>query len=198
MIPQTHIIIAREIHQDVEKNLNIKLDKAQLIFGSVKPDIYSGLPKLKHFKPQSFDVICNEILKISSSSLADNRAHLAYISQKIGVITHYVADYFCIPNNDRKTYKDHFWDHLKYERTLHKSFKDSASGKKQSVNLLHGVDFTEIEQIKRYLDDLHDRYQSKGESIQNDIDSSFFAVKAVASMMVQHSVNQQVACPAAA
>ncbi len=198
MIPQTHVIIAREIYQDVEKNLNIQLDKTQLIFGSIKPDIYSGLPKLKHFKPQSFDVICNEIQRISNSSFADNRAYLAAISQKIGVITHYVADYFCIPHNDRKTYKNHFWDHLKYERTLHKSFKDIASRKKQSVNLLQGVDFTEIEQVKRYLDDLHHRYEFKGESMQNDINSSLFAVKAIASMMVQHAVSQEVACPVAA
>ncbi len=198
MIPQTHVIIAREIYQDVEKNLNIQLDKTQLIFGSIKPDIYSGLPKLKHFKPQSFDVICNEIQRISNSSFADNRAYLAAISQKIGVITHYVADYFCIPHNDRITYKNHFWDHLKYERTLHKSFKDIASRKKQSVNLLQGVDFTEIEQVKRYLDDLHHRYEFKGESMQNDINSSLFAVKAIASMMVQHAVSQEVACPVAA
>ncbi len=198
MIPQTHVIIAREIYQDVEKNLNIQLDKTQLIFGSIKPDIYSGLPKLKHFKPQSFDVICNEIQRISNSSFADNRAYLAAISQKIGVITHYVADYFCIPHNDRITYKHHFWDHLKYERTLHKSFKDIASRKKQSVNLLQGVDFTEIEQVKRYLDDLHHRYEFKGESMQNDINSSLFAVKAIASMMVQHAVSQEVACPVAA
>jgi len=198
LIPQTHVIIAREIYQDVEKNLNIQLDKTQLIFGSIKPDIYSGLPKLKHFKPQSFDVICNEIQRISNSSFADNRAYLAAISQKIGVITHYVADYFCIPHNDRITYKNHFWDHLKYERTLHKSFKDIASRKKQSVNLLQGVDFTEIEQVKRYLDDLHHRYEFKGESMQNDINSSLFAVKAIASMMVQHAVSQEVACPVAA
>lgn len=198
LIPQTHVIIAKEIHQDVEKNLNIKLDKTQLIFGSVKPDIYSGLPKLKHFKPQSFDAICREIQKVSSVSLSDNRAHLAYISQKIGIITHYVADYFCVPHNDRKTYQDHFWDHLKYEGALHKSFKNTISDRDHKVNLVQGIDFTKLNQVKRYLDALHQRYESQGENMENDIDSSLFAVKAVASMIVQHATSQVVVCPAVA
>lgn len=199
MIPQTHVIIAKEIHENVNNNLNIKLDKAQLIYGSVKPDIYSGLPKLKHFKPQSFDVICNEIQKISNHPLMDNRAHIAYVSQKIGIITHYVADYFCVPHNDRKTYQNHFWDHLKYERLLHKSFKEHASITDNSkVNFLQNVDFTNLEQIKRYLDELHFHYESKAESMQNDINNSLFAVKSVASIMVQHALSQEEVCPVAA
>ena len=197
MIPQTHVIIANEIHTDVKQNLNVKLDKLQLVYGSIKPDLYSGFPKLKHFKPQSFDIICNEIKELSETAFIDNRAHLAYISQKIGIITHYVADYFCVPHNDRKTYKNHFWDHLKYERQLHVDFKQKSHEQKHTAVRLNGVDFTDLNQVKRFLDELHMKYESKPESFENDLDSSMFAVKAVTSLIVQHSLSQEMVCAVA-
>ncbi|SDY40113.1 zinc dependent phospholipase C family protein [Tindallia californiensis] len=189
MIPQTHVIIANEIYHEVNRTLNLTLDKTQLVYGSIKPDIFSGIPKLKHFKPQSFDVICDEIQTISNSTLTNNQPYISYLSQKIGVITHYIADYFCIPHNDRATYQNHFWEHLKYEGSLHKSFKEKEPFQTHAFELNQNINFTDLSQIKRYLDHLHARYEANEESMDNDVNSSLFAVKSISLLMLQHALS---------
>ena len=79
MFPQSHAIIAGIIYEDVLKQHQIKLNKPQLIYGSIKPDLYSGIPKLKHFKPQSFSTICQEIAALSGQFTPDNKAAKASV-----------------------------------------------------------------------------------------------------------------------
>ncbi len=189
LLPQTHVIIAKEIHRDVQKHLQVELSLPQLIYGSVKPDLYSGFPKLKHFKPQSFSAICAEISATTLSSDLHNRAQTSLFSRKLGIVTHYVADYFCVPHNDRKTYQHHFWDHLKYEKRLHAAFREGlADTRKADTVLSHGADFSNQSQIAGFLDQWHRLYTDRGESITNDLDSSLAAVKSVACSMVEMSL----------
>ena len=186
LLPQTHTIIANLIHEDILKDHNIRLNKNQLVFGSIKPDLYSGLPKLRHFKPQSFPVICQEIAGLSGSLVQDNRGAVAAVSKNIGVVTHYVADYFCTPHNDRLTYKHHIIDHLKYENTLHQVFDETRLTPKKILPT-QWLDFASPEQVMNYLDDLHRHYEDGAGGFMGDLISSLQATRAVASMIVRHA-----------
>lgn len=186
MLPQTHAIIASIIYEDVLKDHKIKLNKNNLIYGSIKPDIYSGLPKLKHFKPQSFSTICGEISNLSGGKVADNRAAVANVSKQIGIVTHYVADYFCAPHNDRLTYKHHIINHIKYENNLHQVFEDTIIGQK-SIMPTSWMDFSRPEQVMNYLDELHKFYEDRNESFLNDLNGSLQATRSVASMIVRQA-----------
>jgi hypothetical protein len=185
LLPQTHTIIANLIHEDIVKDHNIRLNKNQLIFGSIKPDLYSGLPKLRHFKPQSFPVICQEISSLSAGLVQDNRAAVAAVSRNIGIVTHYVADYFCTPHNDRLTYKHHIIDHLKYENTLHQVFDETRLAPTR-VLPAQWLDFANPEQVMNYLDDLHRHYETGDGGFMGDLIASLQATRAVASMIVRH------------
>lgn len=197
MLPQTHKIIADIIYEDVYKDHQIKLNKTQLIYGSIKPDIYSGFPKLKHFKPQSFSVICNDISALSSSQTEDNRRAIIKLSQQIGVVTHYVSDYFCVPHNDRATYQHHIINHIQYETQLHRIYKESDL-KKRKVATDQWLDFSNVEKVMNYLDELHDAYSSRSESLLNDFNSSLQASRAVATMIVQQAFLSESTITAAA
>jgi len=186
LLPQTHAIIASVIYEDVLKDHNIKLNKNNLIYGSIKPDIYSGLPKLKHFKPQSFTTICGEISNLSGGVVEDNRAAVASVSKKIGIVTHYVADYFCAPHNDRLTYKHHIIDHIKYENSLHQVFEETILGQKK-IMPTSWLDFSRPEQVMNYLDELHKFYEDNSESFHNDLIGSLQATRSVASMIVREA-----------
>ena len=186
MLPQTHKIIADIIYEDVYKEHQVKLNKTQLIYGSIKPDIYSGFPKLKHFKPQSFSVICNDISALSSSQAEDNRGAISKLSQNIGVVTHYVSDYFCVPHNDRTTYQHHIINHIQYENQLHRIYKESDLQKRKAATD-QWLDFTDVQKVMNYLDELHDAYSRKSESLLNDFNSSLQASRAVATMIVQQA-----------
>ena len=187
MLPQSHVVIAGLIYDDIQREHQVKLNKSQLVFGSVKPDIYSGIPKLKHFKPQSFDTICREISSLAATRIDANEAALGKLSQKIDIVTHYIADYFCIPHNDRKTYQHHIVNHLRYEMQLHKMFKDSDP---VMMHKPSGAvpDLSHTEMVMNYLDHLHIVYESRPDSYLNDLASSINAARSVASLIVRHSI----------
>lgn len=185
LLPQTHKIIANLIYDDVYTEHNVKLNKTQLVYGSIKPDIYSGMPKLKHFKPQSFSVICNDISALSSSQTENNRAAIARLSQKIGVVTHYVADYFCVPHNDRSTYQHHIINHIQYENQLHLMYKEANLRKTATID--QWLDFSDVRRVMNYLDQLHNAYSNRNESLLNDLNGSLQASRTIATMIVQQA-----------
>lgn len=186
LLPQSHIIIATQIYKNIDKKLNIKLDKTQLIYGSVKPDIPLYLSGIPHFKPQSFNYICNRIHELSLQPLFNNREFIKYLSREIGIVTHYIADYFCVPHNDRSTYKNHFLNHFTYESNLHREYKSHIDSIDISRNLFH-LDNNSLHSIKSLIDDLHDIYKSKGESFKNDVVSSIEACVLVGLHIIYNS-----------
>ena len=192
MLPQSHAIMAKLIHQDVKAQFQVELNKKQLIYGSIKPDIYSGFPKLKHFKTHSFREICHEIALLTSAAVEDNTDALSRFSQQLGIVTHYVADYFCVPHNDRKTYHKHFMIHLKYENELHGLFKQYAGEAASSREKQSWLDFSNVTHVMNYIDDLHGQYQDKGESYLNDLYSSMDAIRTVSLMIVRQAVCEPV------
>jgi hypothetical protein len=180
------MIIANVIYEDIRADHHIELNKTNLIYGSIKPDFYSGFPKLKHFKPQSFSTICGEISTLSGERVEDNRAAVASLSKHIGIVTHYVADYFCAPHNDRLTYQHHIIDHIKYENNLHQVF-DQTALMQNKVMPTQWLDFSKPEQVMNYLDELHKYYVEGHESFLNDLIGSLQATRAVASMIVREA-----------
>ena len=98
MIIPTHRLIGENIYQSVLLNNKIRLDKRWLIWGSVLPDLMPKYMKQKHFFSVSYDYILNMIEKLYNDS---NNISMKEFSIRLGIITHYVSDFFCTPHNDR-------------------------------------------------------------------------------------------------
>ena len=176
------MIIADHIYKNTEKSLGIKLNKSSLMYGSVKPDIAPNLLKLSHFKPQSLRLICKEIKDLSEHAYADDLGYIKFISRQIGIINHFISDFFCVPHNDRQTYKNNFREHMAYENTLHKKFKNYNSkiiAPEASANFLN-LTINEIEEI---IEAHHKSYSMNKESMLNDIEYSI-KVSSLVSVMV--------------
>lgn len=192
MFPHTHKIISQHVHKHVNELLGIQLNKKSLIYGSIEPDLAHLKPhlvKLPHFKPDSFDFICSEINDLSNYSLVPNQYFMKSISKNIGVATHFVADYFCLPHNDREKYKNNFIEHVKYENNLHKLFK-SYDSKIDLNNVAHTVCSNKDLSIEEYIDSLHQKYTSQGENLENDLLNSIIASSAVALFVISQSIHK--------
>lgn len=120
----THKIIAESIHQDVYDIYNIKLNKKKLLRGSVIPDILPKYKLIRHYKEESINYIAGEIVKlifvsrfIELNSILDPLA-INILSTRIGIISHYLSDYVCLPHARRWTFFDSMVKHLKYESSL--------------------------------------------------------------------------------
>lgn len=188
MLPQTHKIISEHVYNNIKDTLGVSLNKSSLIFGSIKPDIAYSLVKLDHFKPQSFDFICDEINELSTHSFQSNKEFNKFISNRIGIVTHFISDFFCVPHNDRQTYKKNFINHIKYEHKLHKLFK-SFDGKIDVSNNYFNIDNSNSEYIKALIDILHLKYENRGESLLNDLESSIHVSSIVGLFIVYNALN---------
>ena len=180
MIIPTHRLIGENIYKSVLLNNKIRLDKRWLIWGSVLPDLMPKYMKQKHFFSVSYDYILNMIEKLYNDS---NNISMKEFSIRLGIITHYVSDFFCTPHNDRAYYHNHIKEHMQFEAKLHLLFK-----KQRDVHLLDipRVDTINYENIKSIIDEMHTEYESKGVSYENDLYSTLNAVDTISCLMVSH------------
>jgi len=188
LLAQTHKIISEHVHQNIKDVLGVDLNKLNLIYGSIKPDIAYSLAKMDHFKPQSFNFVCNEINELSNYDFQSNKDFIKLLSTRIGITTHFISDFFCVPHNDRATYKNNFINHVKYENQLHKLFKtfdEKIEISKDYFSISNGCS----DPIKTLIDDLHEQYQRRGESLLNDTKSSIHVSSIVGLFIVYNALN---------
>lgn len=198
LLPQTHKIISEHIYRNVKDILGVDLNKRSLIYGSIKPDIVYSLVKLDHFKPQSFDFICEEINKLSNYNFESNKEFIKLISNRIGIVTHFISDFFCVPHNDRATYKNNFINHIKYEHKLHQLFKLFSDKDKIDIPYdCFNIDNNQSNSIKNFIDTLHLQYEQRGESLLNDLKSSIAVSSMVGLFIVYNALNKNIVAQAA-
>ncbi len=189
MFAQTHKIISEHVHNNIKSILGVDLNKLNLIYGSIKPDISYSLAKLDHFKPQSFEFVCNEINELSSYDFEQNKEFIKLISTRIGVATHFISDFFCVPHNDRDKYENNFIEHFKYENSLHKLFKNFN----EKIEIPHNyfnISNCSSESVKILVDKFHAQYKNRGESPLNDVRSSIQVSSIVALFIIYNSLNK--------
>ncbi len=191
MLPQSHMIMAGIIYENIRRKFNLNLNKMNLTYGSVIPDIPFQLSGLPHFKPESFDIICNKIHQLSQADFTKDKNSLKILSRDIGIVTHYIADYFCVPHNDRQRFKDDFISHIQYENNLHKLYKTRDPRvfiKKPSFNAQNNS----ANDIMSILNRLHFTYLSREPSLMNDFKSSIHATNLVAFYIIFHAMKKSL------
>ena len=120
----THKIIANKIYENIFDIYGIKLDNNSLLWGSVAPDILPQFRLHRHYKKESLNYVVDEIIKlifltrfIDFNSKPDPLA-VKMLSKKIGIISHYISDFVCLPHAERWTFINSMFKHIKYESKL--------------------------------------------------------------------------------
>ncbi|MFW5649350.1 MAG: zinc dependent phospholipase C family protein [Candidatus Alkaliphilus sp. MAG34] len=196
MLPQTHKIISEHVYNNIKETFNVKLNKRSLIYGSIKPDIAYSLVKLDHFKPQSFDFICDEINKLSNYRLELNKEFIKFFSRRIGIVTHFISDFFCVPHNDRVTYENNFIDHIRYEHQLHQLFK-SFDGRIHISKGCFNIGNDNPDSIRALVDAFHLQYIKKDESFVSDLYNSIHVSSIVGLFIIYNMLNNNITANAA-
>lgn len=149
-----------------------------MIQGSLIPDIFPKYRLIRHYKKESIDYIVDEIIKViyigrylEFNKVLDPIA-INLLSKKIGIISHYLSDFVCLPHARRWTFFNSMVKHIKYETALD-SFAKGHSFKR---NVIDSSDVEIIDrdisklngQIKDYIESVVDEYSLK-ESFENDL-----------------------------
>lgn len=89
--------------------------KGSFYIGSILPDCIPSFFVRKHTFEDSFDILEKELEKLVAHFDEKKEAD-RYFCRHLGVITHYIADYFTFPHN--ANYPGKFKDHCIYEEEL--------------------------------------------------------------------------------
>lgn len=186
MIIQTHKLIGENIYKSIKLNIGYKLDRKNIIIGSMLPDILPKYMRQKHFFSISYEYILDKIQELYMDS---DKISIKEFSIRLGIITHYISDFFCTPHNDRAYYKNHFMEHMQFESKLHVLFAKEKNAKKIYIPT---VDTFNYENIKTLIDELHLSYEKRGVSYENDFVSTIEAVNLLSCILISHCLTKNL------
>ena len=99
-----HYRIAKRISSEIKKD-GLRLHEKSFLFGNLFPDLIQSFFWCRHEYPVSRKYITKKIEKIKKKPL--------FFSFQLGVLTHYICDYFCFPHS--RVYNKSMLQHILYE-----------------------------------------------------------------------------------
>jgi hypothetical protein len=127
MMMNTHLLISKSILDSMDCSKTFFLSDKNFLYGNIKPDITSKYLFQKHYLDESFEMIMLKIKYLSSFNVnsLSKQYSVASFSQELGVICHFLCDFFCFAHSQRWELKHSFSKHLGYERNLNEVSKET-------------------------------------------------------------------------
>lgn len=150
-----------------------------MAWGSVAPDILPKYKKIRHYKKESLEFVVNEIVKLIylNRNLDFNRIDpitMKFFSKNLGIISHYLSDFVCLPHAKRWTFSTNMFKHIKYEYRLdnksvnHEFNKYIINGNKIDIYKNESVKMIDI--VRDFILNVVEEYSTNNESYENDLD----------------------------
>ena len=115
MMFATHLHMGSYLHERLVKKaeLDFKIQRWLFIYGNVKPDI-TMMVFLKHQLDSTGELFLQQLEIVTDTNNSSARRSIA-----LGVVTHFICDYFCKYHSKRPYNEYSKWHHFWYEWQLH-------------------------------------------------------------------------------
>ncbi|MCX7694996.1 MAG: zinc dependent phospholipase C family protein [Caloramator sp.] len=168
MLSATHKLIGKSILNNIKQYHNIPINEEGFLSGCLKPDYSLPFFFIPHYKEKSFNFIIEMITELINYNFSNNKNTKNFYI-KLGIVTHFLCDYFCHAHNNKKL--DNMFLHLKYERALHNLFEELSIDKisvyySQNHNSLKVYS---LDSLIDFINDMHQKYISTPPSMEKDI-----------------------------
>lgn len=190
MLSETHKLIANAVYNMLSSKLNTKMDYGSLLYGSIAPDLFPSMMFLPHTIEGSTRIVNDTVNNLCSMKMPDNKKDMKKYSFKLGLVVHFVSDYFCKAHNEKRY--ENLLIHYFYERKLKRFFEKRTSLIKQMTSF-NGSVFDKEENIMDYLCQLHKEYNSSKRSMTNDFKYSIDASISMALGIIYCSLQKSEA-----
>lgn len=154
MRKKSHISLARYLIKSMNNNALFEHKKA-FYLGSILPDCTPSFITKKHCINTTFDILKEEIEKITVNYNIDKGIG-RYYCRHLGIITHYIADYFTLPHND--IFDGTIREHCSYEKELKNRFKEYVNSDEAVKERENKNKFNNIDEIITFVKSMHDKY----------------------------------------
>jgi len=182
---QTHRLIGETIGMAIRSQYPDILDEKAFQYGCMIPDYYFRYVIIPHYKNKSFEFITEMMQK--ARSLPQTIIEKQRFSTELGVITHYISDYFCQAHN--YTEYDNCMNHLIYEGKLSKEFKRLNLQKFCHNNLTanNRIELGSLANLPAFINDRSLEYTNEKRQMRTDISYCLDVATTVALTIVNHS-----------
>lgn len=185
MMMKTHIIISKSLLENTDESKKFFLNESNFIYGNIKPDIISKYKLKKHYLIESYDMVRKKIEALSSLDLDKLEKYYtkAEFSQEVGVICHFLTDFFCVAHSERWEFKHSMKIHVQYEHGLTKVAKD--------YNILNERT-QKVEDVDEFFDRLYKEYKANGNFEINDLKYSTYMCNSITNYILDRILENTV------
>lgn len=154
MRKKSHISLAKYI---LESKGMEELNKCKKSFyvGSILPDCVPSFLTRKHNIEETLDLLKTEISNVTDKYDVTKGID-TYFCRHLGMIIHYVADYFTFPHNS--IYPGTMMEHCYYEKELKFAFRKYVKSEQAKRNRLLENAYNTPEEIVDFVKSMHDEY----------------------------------------
>ena len=163
MFVNTHLLIGKSILENINDNKSFFISDKNFIYGNIKPDISSKYVLQKHYLEESLEMIFSKVEYLCTLNLdcIGKYFSISKFSQELGVICHFLCDFFCVPHSRRWEMSHSMNKHIAYEKELSIVAKETDLIKFKGDNI-------EFNSFREFFNSLYLEYQSKTE-YKNDL-----------------------------
>lgn len=176
----THKTMGENIIKHANSKSIYLINNKRFIWGNVKPDCVPKYKFMKHYYNESIDMVVEKIVYLSSLTLEEVYYDMTIgkFSEELGVICHFLCDFFCAPHYYRWEFKSTsaVKNHMLYEKELAKLAK----------NFKHtGIINTSIEpkDVKDFIIELQEQYDGTPD-YQNDLTFSYYVCDSIINIIL--------------
>lgn len=185
----THKIMAENISKNANSKSIYLINSKRFVWGNIKPDCTPKYKLKKHYYDESINMIVEKIRSLSSLNLEDVYYNMSIgkFSEELGVICHFLCDFFCAPHYYRWEFKSTtaIKEHMKYEQQLAKLAKEFKPSNIINTNL-------NIENIESFIVDMKGQYDGMLD-YKNDLIFSYYICNSVLNMVLDDVFNNRFA-----
>ncbi|MDU6037509.1 MAG: zinc dependent phospholipase C family protein [Clostridium butyricum] len=178
----THRLMGENILKYANSKSIYLINKKRFIWGNIKPDCTPKYKVKKHYYDESIDMIIDKIIHLSSLTLEEVYfdMKLGRFSEELGVVCHFLCDFFCAPHYYRWEFKstNAVKQHMMYEQKLAKLCKTFKPTKIINTNINR-------ENLKEFIEELQKQYDGIV-NYNNDLTFAYYVCDSVINMVLNH------------
>lgn len=178
----THKIMAENIIKRANTKSVYLINDKRFIWGNIKPDCTPKYKLKKHYFDESIDMIIDKIVNLSSLTLEEIYFDMTVgkFSEELGVICHFLCDFFCAPHYYRWEFKSTkaVKKHMIYENKLAKL----AKGFKPLGIINTNVNSNNI---REFIFELQEQYNGMVD-FHNDLTFSYYVCDSILNMILEN------------
>jgi len=197
MRKKSHISLAKFLMNNMKVE-DLNEHKKAFYIGSILPDCRPSFLTRKHSIDATFPILIEEIKKITVDYDME-QGITGYYCRHLGVITHYLADYFTFPHNS--IFQGSIKEHCVYEKKLKFTFKSYVQEEDTQRDREQKGTFHSIDEIIRFIVKTHREYLMTLKVVKEDcqfiVDLVYKVVDAILqifelNMMKLNMKNEQI------